>query len=140
MPPQGKGSSRAVRKKMKSVNESWDNFILTLSAHDGEGVLTQVKCPLLELMDKQVNIDKARKILFKPEFGQLLKLYLGRMDLHELSDKMTNHEKNFVRAFGIDKYNHLKLLVKLKMIIEEQRPKKGLLSGDIKWQQELKRA
>lgn len=107
----------------------------TLSTKDGEGVLTQVKCPLLELMDKQVNIDKARKVLFKNEFGQLLKLYLGRVDLNELSAKMALHEKNFIRAFGIDKFNHLSLLVKLKMIMDERKPKKGLLAEGEKWLQ-----
>lgn len=104
-------------------------------------MLTQIKCPLLELMDKQVNIDKARKALFKPEMGQLLRLYLEKLEFDELPEKMSKHEKNFVRAFGPDRFNHLKLLVKLKMIIEQKKPAKGLLSQGEKWQEQaLKRA
>lgn len=112
----------------KETNESWSDFMSTLSLKEGEGPLAQLKCPLLELLDKQSNIDQAKKILFKPELGQVLKLYLSRLEIPELSDKMRTHDKIFKRAFGVDKYNHLRLLVRLKMIDEAKKPKRGLLA------------
>ena len=117
------------------INCAWADFMKALSTKDSEGVLTQIKCPLLELLDKQVNIDKARKALFKPEMGQLLKLYLKGLEFDELVDKLEKHEKNFIRAFGPDKFNHLRLLVKLKTIINQSKPKKGLLSQGEEWHQ-----
>lgn len=119
-----------LEKKMTSVAEdSWRDFMDTLSTKNEGDVLSQIKCPLLELLDNQANIDQAKKALFKPEIGQLLKLYLSAVSLDVLSDKMTTHEKIFKRAFGIDKFNHLKLLVKLKSIVESKKPKKGLLAS-----------
>lgn len=112
----------------KEIEQSWDEFLSSLSDSDGEGVLTQIKCPLLEILDKQVNIDRARKALFKKEMNQVLKLYLGRIELSKLNDKMNTHRQNFVRGFGQDRFNHLKLLVRLKIITLEQKPKKGLLA------------
>jgi hypothetical protein len=106
----------------------------TLSVKDDESVLKQIKFPLLELMDKQLNIDHAKKALFKPEFGHLLKLYLKAVG-DDLPGKMTTCEANFNRAFGVDKINHLRLLVKLKMIMNEKLPKKGLLAKGEMWQQ-----
>jgi len=113
---------------IKEIEQSWDEFLCTLCADDKEGVLTQIKCPLLELLDKQVHIDKARKVLFKKEMGQLLKLYLGRIELEELNDKINTHRQNFVRGFGQDRFNHLKLLVRLKIMEKNKAPKKGLLA------------
>lgn len=113
----------------KEIEHSWKEFLTTLSSKNDESVLAQVKCPLLELLDKQSNVDQAKKNMFKPEIGQLLKLYLSAVSLLELSDKIESHEKIFKRAFGVDKFNHLKLLVRLKMMLEEKKPKRGLLAG-----------
>lgn len=112
----------------KEIDHAWSEFLDQLSDQDGEGPLTQIKCPLLDLFEKQVNIDKARKVLFKKEMNQLLKLYLGRIDLNDLSDKIKTQQKNFVRGFGQDKFNHLRLLVRLKIINQERKPQKGLLA------------
>lgn len=112
----------------KEIEQSWAEFLTELSTDDGEGVLTQIKCPLVELFDRQVNVDKARKVLFKKEMNQLLKLYLSRIDLYLLNDKMNQYRQNFVRGFGPDRFNHLKLIVRLKIITEEKKPKKGLLA------------
>ena len=111
------------------IDQSWTEFTKTLSTKVDESVLSQINCPLLELLDKQANIDLAKKALFKPEIGQLLKLYLSRVSIEELSAKMITHEKIFRRAFGVDKYNHLKLLVRLKITEDKKKPKKGLLAG-----------
>ena len=118
----------------KEIEQSWDEFLANLSDKDGSDSLEQLKPHLpepfdiLNLFDKQCNIDKACKILFKKELGPLLKLYLSRVDIHELSDKINTHRKNFVRGFGQDKLNHLKLLVRLKIIEQQSKPKKGLLA------------
>lgn len=111
------------------IESSWAEFLKTLSTKTDESVLSQINCPLVELLDKQATIDKAKKELFKPEVGHLLKLYLGAVSIEDLSVKMMTHEKIFKRAFGVDKYNHLKLLVRLKMIEEKKKPKKGLLAS-----------
>jgi hypothetical protein len=111
-----------------TIENSWNEFLTTLSEKDGEGVLTQLKFPLMELFEKQCNIDRAWKALFKPERGQVLKLYLSSIDLDQLSDKMNTHRTLFVKGFGQDRFNHLKLLVRLKIINEEKKPKKGLLA------------
>src|ERR1043165_6557232 len=113
---------------IKETNDSWHEFMETLSDQDDESILDQVKCPLSELLDKQATIDRVKKALFKPEIGKLLKLYLSRISIHDLSVKMKSHEKIFRRAFGVDKHNHLKLLVCLKMLEEEKKPKRGLLA------------
>ncbi len=112
----------------KELSESWSEFMQALSDKDGEGPLAQLKCPLLELLETQANIDRAKKAMFKPEIGQVLKLYLSRVPLEELSDKINSREKIFKRAFGVDKFNHLKLLVRLKIIEENKKPKRGLLA------------
>lgn len=112
----------------KEISESWQDFMETLSASENEGVLKQLKCPLEELLESQANIDRAKKALFKPEIGQVLKLYLSRVPLNSISEKISTNEKIFKRAFGVDKYNHLKLLVRLKMLEEVKKPKAGLLA------------
>lgn len=113
---------------IKEIEQSWDELLESLGDKDGEDSLKQIKCPILEFFDHQHHIDKARKHLFKPEFNALLKLYLGRVDLLTLSDKMNSHRKNFVRGFGQDRFNFLKLLVRLKIMNQEKKPKKGLLA------------
>ncbi len=112
----------------KEINQSWDELLETLALKADEKVLEQIKCPLLEFLDKQVHVDKARKALFKKEFDQLLKLYLSRIALDDLSDKMNVHRSNFIRAFGQDRFSHLKLLVRLKIMDESKKPKRGLLA------------
>lgn len=114
---------------IKEIEQSWDDLLESLGEKNGEDSLKQIKCELFDFLDHQHHIDKARKNLFKPEFNALLKLYLSRIDLLTLSDKMNSHRKNFVRAFGQDRFLHLKLLVKLKLLLDENRPKKGLLAG-----------
>lgn len=113
---------------MSIAEESWSEFLTTLSENDGEGVLTQLKCKLDELMDKQAHIDQARKALFKPEFNQVLKLYIKKFEPQELSKMITKNEKTFVRAFGRDRFNHLKLLVRLKTIEDSKPKRRGLLA------------
>ena len=110
------------------INQSWDEFMTSLSKEDNEGIAAQIKCPLLNLFDKQINVDKARKMMFKPELNQLIKLYLSRIEIDELNAKMNAYRNNFVRGMGLDKFNHLKLLVKLKIMMDEKKPKKGLLA------------
>ena len=112
-----------------TIENSWKEFLETLSKKTDDSILSQVKCPLIELLDKQAHVDQAKKALFKPEVGHLLKLYLRSVSLGELSAKLETHQKIFLRAFGQDKFNHLKLLVRLKMMLEEKKPKKGLLAG-----------
>lgn len=113
----------------KETEQSWSEFLSDLSDKTDDDVLSKIRCPLVELFDHQVNIDRAKKALFKPQLGLLLKLYLSQLDLHVLSDKMNTHRSNFVRGFGKDRFNHLKLLVRLKIILEDKKPKKGLLAG-----------
>lgn len=110
------------------IEESWDEYLCTLSESDSEGVLSQLKCKLEDLMDKQAHIDRARKALFKPEFNQVLKLYLKKFEVADLKQKMKEHEKNFIRAFGRDRFNHLKLLVRLKSIEDSKPKRRGLLA------------
>jgi hypothetical protein len=113
---------------MSEVNQSFDEFLCTLCKEPSEAVLSQVKCPLIELFDKQANIDRAKKELFKPELGALFRLYLEKISTSELEDKINQHRQNFLRGFGRDRFNHLKLLVRLKIIEEQKKPKKGLLA------------
>lgn len=113
----------------KEIEQSWTEFLCALCDKEDESILTQISCPLLEFFDKQVNIDRARKALFKKELNKVFRLYLGRIDLYDLSDKMNQHRKNFILGFGPDRFNHLKLLVRLKILEQEKKPKKGLLAG-----------
>lgn len=110
------------------TSDAWTEFLCGLCKKDDEAPLKDLPCPLLELFDKQVNIDKAKKDLFKPELDQVLKLYLGRVDFNELQDKIKTHRKNFERGMGKDRLNHLLLLVRLKKLENEKRPRKGLLA------------
>jgi len=112
----------------EEVEQSWNDFLKSLCERDSDSVLKELPCPLLELLDKQCHVDASWKALFKPERGQVLKLYLSRIELFDLNAKMKAHQKWFVKAFGQDRYNHLKLLVRLKIISQEQKPKKGLLA------------
>lgn len=112
----------------KTVDASWGEFLKSLGDAD-EKILTQIHCPVEEFFDEQKHIDRARKELFKPEFNKVLRLYLGRVDLRELSGKIKAYQKNFERGFGRDRLNHLKLLVPLLMIMNEKKPKKGLLAS-----------
>lgn len=110
------------------IDDSWNEFLSTLSDSDSEGVIAQLKCKLEDLMEKQAHIDQAKKAMFKPEFHLLLKHYLKKFELTELEKKMKAQSKNFEKAFGRDKFNHLKLLVRLKTM-EDQKPKRrGLLA------------
>jgi len=110
------------------IDDSWNEFLSTLSDSDSEGVIAQLKCKLEDLMDKQAHIDRARKALFKPEFNQVLKLYMKNFEVADLKQKMKEHEKNFIRAFGRDRFNHLKLLVRLKSIEDSKPKRRGLLA------------
>jgi hypothetical protein len=112
---------------IKEIEQSWNEFLKDLGP-DNEAIEKQIKCPLLELFEKQCHLDRARKALFKKEMNQVLKLYLSRIELSELSAKINTHRQNFVRGFGQDRFNHLKLLVRLKIIEEDKKPKKGLLA------------
>lgn len=107
------------------IDKSWSEFISALSKKSGE---IELKVPLLELLDEQKTIDRLKKECFKEEVGQALKLYLSRIDLLSLSSKIETHEKIFKAAFGRDKFNHLKLLVKLKVLAQDKKPKRGLLA------------
>lgn len=112
----------------KEIDQSWDEFLTELSPKDDKAVLEKIYCPLEELFDRQANVDRAKKALFKPMLGQLFKLYLSQIDLHTLSDKMNVHRSHFVRGLGRDRFNHLKLLVRLKIIDQDKKPRKGLLA------------
>lgn len=113
---------------IKEIEASWTEFMNCLSDKEGDDVLRSINFPLLELFERQCHIDRARKDLFKKEMNHLLKLYLGRTELAMLGEKLEAQKKNFVRGFGQDRYNHLKLLVRLKIINQASRPKRGLLA------------
>lgn len=106
------------------ISDSWNAFMRALSQSDDEQILKKLTCPLLEIMDKQSNADQFKR----PEMSQVLKLYLSRIALDDLAAKMNTSEKIFKRALGVDKFNHLQLLVRLKIILEDKKPKRGLLA------------
>lgn len=119
----------------KEIDQSWTDFLDNLSPELSEAeetsILKQIKdiCPLPELFDRQAHVDRARKALFKKEIGKLARLYLSRIALSEVSDKLKSYPDNFKRIFTDGRLPHLTLLVRLKMILEEKKPKKGLLAG-----------
>lgn len=112
----------------ETVNEAWNKFLDFLGERD-ESLLLKIKCPIVEFFDEQKHIDRARKDLSKQEIQKVLRLYLGHMDLLTLRDKMKEHRRNFERGFGRDRLNHLQLLVDLKIILEEKKPRRGLLAS-----------
>lgn len=114
----------------KSWTEFLDNLSTELSEAEETSILKQIEwCSLSDLFDKQANVDRAKKALFKKEIGKLSRLYLSRIALSEVSDKLKDYPDNFKRIFTDGRLPHLTLLVRLKMILEEKKPKKGLLAG-----------
>lgn len=113
---------------MNLADDAWTEFLTELSKEASDKHLKALRCDLLDLFDKQCYVDAAKKALFKPELYQVLKLYLSRVDFDTLCDKMKDHPRNFTSAFGRDKFNHLKLIVRLKKIENDKKPKRGLLA------------
>jgi hypothetical protein len=112
----------------ETVNKSWTTFLESLG-DDLESSFDKLPCAIEEFFDQQKFIDKARKDLKRKEIEKILKLYLTRLDLLTLRDKIEKYRRNFERGFGRDRLNHLQLLVDLKIILENQKPRRGLLAS-----------
>lgn len=109
------------------IEKSWAEFLDALGPED-ELIEKQIKHDVLELFDTQSNVDRAKKNLFKPELGKLFRLYFSRVDINALHDNIRVKRQNFIRGLGRDKFNHLHLLIRLKIIEDAKKPKRGLLA------------
>lgn len=94
-------------------------------------ILEKIKCPLVELFDRQKNADRAKKVL-KAEFSKAVALFLHGyltstgFDFSGLSKKIEEHHGIFERHLGKDQVRYLRLLINVARLSEE-KPKRGLL-------------
>lgn len=113
---------------VKFVDTAWKDFLSPLPDGFDQKIERQLPCPLTEVFDTQSNVDLTNKALFKKEKNQMIKEYFSKVSIHDLEAKIKDHEKLFVRGLGPERLNHLKLLIKLKMICETNKPRRGLLA------------
>jgi hypothetical protein len=119
----------------KDLNDKFTELVFDFADLEGinpKAIEEQIKCPLVELFDKQKNADKAKKAL-KADFNKAVALYLAayqtssRIDFSALSKKLDECEKIFMRHLGKDTLRYLRLLTDFSKYIKEKP--KGLLGA-----------
>jgi hypothetical protein len=119
----------------KELGDAYSALIFDYSDLEGlnpKALEEQMKCPLVELFDKQKNADKAKKVL-KADFNKAVALYLAtyqassRIDFARLREKLDECEKVFLRHLGKDTLRYLRLLTDFSRHIKEKP--KGLLGA-----------
>lgn len=80
------------------------------------------------LFDDQNNLNAARNLLGREGFKKLIPTYLSEFSAAVLDKKMTEHDALFRRYIGLDKYLHLRLLIKTLSILTATE-RRGLLSA-----------
>lgn len=97
---------------------------------DKSKIEEQIKCPLTEIFNSQKTIDRAKKMLGKQGFNELLAVYFSQFQSQDgfkfkiLGEELDKNKKVFLRHLGKDKMNYLSLIISTRKAIET---KKGLL-------------
>ncbi len=87
--------------------------------------------PIAEVFRSQRQADKAKKILGKNGFGQMLVIYFSQfqsqdgVNFKKLEGELKQNRKIFLRHLGKDKVNYLNLMISISGSFEER--KRGLL-------------
>jgi hypothetical protein len=90
----------------------------------------KMRCPVVELFDKQKNADRAKRLL-KSDFDKAVAIYFNNYQtstgfaFDRLAKKLDECNKIFVRHLGKDKVSYLRLLINIAKLIQEKP--KGLL-------------
>jgi len=90
----------------------------------------RIKCPLVELFDKQRNADRAKRAL-KSDFDKAVSLYFNSYQtstgfaFDKLDEKLDEHGPIFIRHLGKDLVRYLRLLISIARLTKEKP--KGLL-------------
>lgn len=91
----------------------------------------KIGCPIVEVFKSQRTADKAKKVLGKKGFGEMLVCYFSAFQsqdgvkFKELEKELASNRKVFLRHLGKDKVNYLNLMISVSGSIEEK--KRGLL-------------
>lgn len=120
--------------KIRSLNTTaFTMLVFEFADLDGvnkASIEEKIRCPLVELFDKQKNADRAKKIL-KADFEKAVALYFNNyqtstgFNFERLSRKLDESEKVFLRHLGKDKVSYLRLLISIAKLIQEKP--RGLL-------------
>lgn len=121
--------------KIKSnLTNSYLMFVFDFGdpAHCDKAALAQaIGCPIIEVFKSQRTADKAKKVLGKRGFGEMLVCYFSAFQsqdgvkFKELERELITNRKVFLRHLGKDKVNYLNLMISVSGSIEPA--KRGLL-------------
>lgn len=114
----------------ETVNEAWNKFLDFLGERD-ESLLELLDCPLESFLDEQQWADRLRsnKRFKREKMYQIVRLYIEKLDVYTLKDKLKEKGHLFRRVLDKAPLFHLQLLVDLKIILEEKKPRRGLLAS-----------
>lgn len=96
-------------------------------------ILETIRCPLVELFDKQKNADRAKRLL-KADFNKAVALFFHDyqsstgFDYDRLAKKLDQNQKVFERHLGKPNIRYLRLLITFAGLAQEKK-QRGLLVG-----------
>jgi hypothetical protein len=123
-----------IDKIKSNLTNSYLMFVFDFGdpAECDKGALAQkIGCPIIEVFKSQRTADKAKKVLGKKGFGEMLVVYFSAFQSQdgvkfaELEREIKAHRKVFLRHLGKDKVNYLNLMISVSGSLETQ--KRGLL-------------
>ena len=114
----------SLEKELRDSLGAW----LHRFASDKTGHPKELGFELAQLFDNQNHLNAARNLLGKEDFKKLIRTYLSEFSTSILDKKMSEHDALFRRYIGLDKYLHLRILVRSLSIIAATE-RRGLLSA-----------